>query len=438
MNTPATPISLLTNFTGSPSAILASVKRKGLPQINQDEMKMQLASPTVSMKNDDPVRLHLIRTATPTSSKPAEDTTKNQKKKAVVFNDEREYLQTPTNKRRPSLQRQNSTEKKIKKGILIKHKKNSSVAGDIRHDIAIEKSRNSSPMQPFRREKVGFDSGRLEAMLMGVSDKGPATFREAVNIENANRYANSTPRKTSKDLFVKNRAEDSGSQQDKSQRDDTLDEIIRKKFEQDFSTSDLLRNGSSPGFSTPLGGTPGYKESPSIFKSVSLKKDVFPSLRPKYQLEPKATFNPSPIPSSYMKNNAKIGLFNVGAGGSSEPARGEMSSFRSILNGSTLPSEITRSQRTKSDMIKMTKIDAAEDRILTLENPYENFIKKNNKVSAFNVEANRSNFMMANANNILKRDAYKSEAGLPFVPKLDLFPQYKMAVATNPYNSPRK
>ncbi len=435
MTTPTTPISLFTNFTGSPSAILASVKRKGLPQINQDEMKMQLASPTVSMRNDDPVRLHLVRTATPTSSKPAEDTTKNQKKKAVVFNDEREYLQTPTNKRRPSLQRQNSTEKKIKKGILIKHKKNSSVTGDIRHDIAIEKSRNSSPMTASRRGEVGFDSGRLESMLMGISDKGPATFREAVNLENATRHGNTAPRKISKDLF-KPRADDSGSQQDKSQRDDTLDEIIRKKIEQDFANSDFLRNGS-PAFSSPQGGASGYKESPSIFKSVSLKKDMFPSLRPKYQLEPKATFNPSPIPSTYMKSN-KVGLFNVGAGGSSEPARDEMSSFRSILNGSTLPSEITRSQSTKSDMIKMTKIDTAEDRILTLENPYENFIKKNNKVSAFNVEANRSNFMMANANNILKRDAYKSESGLPYVPKLDLFPQYKMAVTTNPYNSPRK
>jgi len=433
MSTPqANQISLLTNFTGSPSAILASVKRKGLPQINQDEMKMQLASPTAFGKSDEPVRLHLVRNPTPNGSKPTEDTTKNQKKKAVVFNDEREYLQTPKNNRRASLRKQ--SEDRVKKGILIKHKKNISVAGDIRQDIAIEKSRNVSPIMTSKREDSVFDSSRLEAMLMGVSDKGPASFRDAVQLEDVVRFANPTPKKISKEV-LKNRIEDSGST-DKGQRDDTLDEI-RKKLEQDFSHSDRIFNGkmlspglSSPGFSSPL----GLKDELTMFKSTSLKKDVFPTLRTKYQLEPKPIFNPSPS-SGYIKNNNKVGIFNVGGG---ETTRDEMTSFRSILNGSTLPPEITRTPSgSKAEMKKMTKIDTAEERILTLENPYENFMKKNNKMSGFNAEANRSNFMMANANNILKRDVYKSESGLPFVPKLDLFPQYKMAVS-KPYSSPRK
>jgi len=414
------PSNLFNSVTTSNMAILASLKRQGLPSVDRDGLQTQLVPFKSISQTESPLKLNLEpRVRTP--SLPAIQLTnrQNRKKKVVAFVEEDLVLETP--KHKPNrLHTERSPTNQFQKGILIKKRKYSDHADEMKEhannenkkEINVEVSDNNINDEETERQERIEKNGKAPSFLDLVKDntKIPKNVFQR-------------PHRVKKSL-----TEEFGNidLNDKPQKEERLVDSLRKNFDFGLPKEDFTLKKNLSSFLSPK--IVSKSDAISIFKS-SNNKEIFSPLKLK-------NHESSPRIPQLAKNTNKVQIPSFNVGSSNETPRNEQNSPR-LLNGHTQTRDLkSPTLKEKVDNIKLKRMES-EEKFPVIESPFENFHKKHMKTNSVGYDG-RNQFVLNAANSILKADNFRIDNRMGLLPKLDIFNDYRRSLPGSYNNTPRK
>jgi len=403
---------IFSSVTTSNLAILASLKRQGLPLVDLDDLQTQL-TPTKSIsQTESPLKLPLENLVRTPSLPSIQLTNRQQKKKAVAFVDTDVILETPKNKPNPPNAERSPTSQ-VQKGILIKKRKYSDHGDETKELVGIENNKEQN------LKNAAIDENNVEEVQKSEKPekltRNPPSFLDLVKDNSKiQKSIFSRPHRVKKSLTDEF---PDGSATDQTYKEERLADNLRKNFNLGLSKEDMTIKKSLSSFLSPRINI--KSEAISLFKG-SHNTELLSPLKLKKPNDPPILNSQSP---RLAKNNSKIPSFNVG--NASETSRNEQNSPRLLMNGPV-----------QSQEIKLKKIES-EDKYTVIDNPFENFQKKHIKNNSGGYDL-RNQFALSAANNILKADNRRVDNRISLLPKLEIFNEYRRSLPGSYNNTPRK